>query len=667
MLRLLSFPRFRLGIAAKLGMAITAVALSSVIVSLISFANFDTVEETLDVIVDQSLPRIEQLNRLTEQADRLAALANRLATAQAGTEIAGVRSELLTAETDFKAIVAQTRDVLGEEAGLGDLDVLAGRFSATIQNLASVVDGRAGLVETRGAALERLASGLQSGFAELGPDTDVSAVVATLSVLLSGAGVGDRARVEEAEQAFDAGLGQLRAAAQGDPGLAAMVDVLEQAGAGRNGLLGLQSRILRASERVVAGVEEATGIARDMRGTASALVQAQQRAVVTQVDTAKTEVGLARQLLIVITVGALIGAVAVTILYVGRQVVGRLQALSRRMLALADGDIDQQIVQAGNDELTEMARALVVFRDNALEVRRKTEEIEQERRAGEEKRRDALREMADNFERSVGHVVRAVLDAAKQMRDLADAMRGSAKLNVERSTVVAEASASASGNANSVAAAAEELSAAIQEIASQVAHAQTISSVASERANTSSRQVEELREAADRIGEVVTMIRTIAAQTNLLALNATIEAARAGEAGKGFAVVAGEVKTLSTQTSRATEDIAGQIESIREAVERVVGAIQSVDSTIGDITSASAAIAAAVEQQTAATNEISRTVGMAASETALVSETITEVRDAATRNNQTAEEVRAAAETLAANADELSRRVESFVSGIRAA
>ena len=68
-----------------------------------------------------------------------------------------------------------------------------------------------------------------------------------------------------------------------------------------------------------------------------------------------------------------------------------------------------------------------------------------------------------------------------------------------------------------------------------------------------------LSHAAQKIGDVTKLIQQISGQTNLLALNATIEAARAGQAGRGFAVVASEVKSLALQTSKATEEVVGQI------------------------------------------------------------------------------------------------------------
>jgi methyl-accepting chemotaxis protein len=83
---------------------------------------------------------------------------------------------------------------------------------------------------------------------------------------------------------------------------------------------------------------------------------------------------------------------------------------------------------------------------------------------------------------------------------------------------------------------------------------------------TSGKAFEELHIAAEKAGGVVKLISQIASQTNLLALNAMIEAARSGEAGRGFNVVAEEVKSLARKTASATEDIAGQIDAIQQAV-----------------------------------------------------------------------------------------------------
>src|SRR6202008_3667273 len=111
-----------------------------------------------------------------------------------------------------------------------------------------------------------------------------------------------------------------------------------------------------------------------------------------------------------------------------------------------------------------------------------------------------------------------------------------------------------------------------------------------------------------RIGDVIKLITAIAEQTNLLALNATIEAARAGDAGKGFAVVAQEVKALASQTSKATEEIVGQIQSMKSTTQGSVAAIKEIGGTINQVAEIVSAIAAAVEEQSAATAEISRNI-----------------------------------------------------------
>jgi signal transduction histidine kinase/CheY-like chemotaxis protein len=55
-------------------------------------------------------------------------------------------------------------------------------------------------------------------------------------------------------------------------------------------------------------------------------------------------------------------------LYVGRNIVARLTALSDRMLTLAAGDLKSQLPSGGTDEIGRMAAALRVFRATAMEV-----------------------------------------------------------------------------------------------------------------------------------------------------------------------------------------------------------------------------------------------------------------------------------------------------------
>lgn len=72
-----------------------------------------------------------------------------------------------------------------------------------------------------------------------------------------------------------------------------------------------------------------------------------------------------------------------------------------------------------------------------------------------------------------------------------------------------------------------------------------------------------------QIEEVSAAIQSIASQTNLLALNASIEAARAGAAGKGFAVVAEEIKSLS-------ENTAEEINKVNSLTSKVLKSVQEL-------------------------------------------------------------------------------------------
>ena len=66
---------------------------------------------------------------------------------------------------------------------------------------------------------------------------------------------------------------------------------------------------------------------------------------------------------------SLISSILIVWLYVGRNLIARLTALSDSMLAIADGNLEATIPGGGDDEIGGMAKALIVFRDTAVEVR----------------------------------------------------------------------------------------------------------------------------------------------------------------------------------------------------------------------------------------------------------------------------------------------------------
>ena len=286
-----------------------------------------------------------------------------------------------------------------------------------------------------------------------------------------------------------------------------------------------------------------------------------------------------------------------------RSITRPLGTLVGTTLTLAGGDTGVEISGGDRkDEIGGMARAVAVFRDNAIDRGRLEEaaRAEQAQREARQRRVDAL---IGQFRTSVSETLAAVGDNASRMDGTAKSLSGAATAASTRATGAAAASQQCSGNVQNVASAAEELTSSIKEIGVQVENATMVMRRAAELSKSSNGEIEALAGTAQKIGDVVGLIQAIAAQTNLLALNATIEAARAGEAGRGFAVVASEVKSLATQTAKATEEISQQIAAIQDSTTRSVESVRTITTTMQEVDGFTTAIAAAVEEQGAATEE----------------------------------------------------------------
>jgi methyl-accepting chemotaxis protein len=367
-----------------------------------------------------------------------------------------------------------------------------------------------------------------------------------------------------------------------------------------------------------------------------------------------------------VTLGAVFGLFVAWL--IGQGIAGPIAKMTRAMGELAGGNNDIEVPGVGRgDEVGDMASAVQVFKENAIEMERLRIEREEQDRRAEEEKRQSMAALADRFERQVKEVVDGVGSAATEMQATAQQMSATAEETSRQSANVASASDQATANVQTVAATAEELSASIAEIGRQVMQSAKISQNAVDEAESTNETVRGLAEAAARIGEVVTLINDIAGQTNLLALNATIEAARAGEAGKGFAVVAQEVKNLANQTAKATEEISSQIGAVQEETNDAVGAIDKIRGIIGEVNDIATTISSAVEEQGVSTQEIARNVQQAAQGTQDVNSNIESVSRAAGETGTAANQVLNASQEMAQQAEGLRGEVDRFLAEVRAA
>ena len=335
------------------------------------------------------------------------------------------------------------------------------------------------------------------------------------------------------------------------------------------------------------------------------------------------------------------------------------------MSELAEGNNKIEIPALNRkDEIGVMAKALEIFKQNAIEKIKLTKKQEMSDKQAVEEKKKMMNEMAETFQQDVKNVVDSVVNSSVEMEGSAKSLSDTADDAKTESKLITQNISDVSSNIETLAAASEEMSVSITEISKQSINSSILAKDAVKSVEETNIELSVLSKNASSVGEVVNIINDITEQINLLALNATIEAARAGDAGKGFAVVASEVKNLANQTINATEEITKHIKDMQESTVGVVKKADLIEDAINKVQEAAVSISGAVEEQTATTQEITSSIQQVSTITQKISTDITKVETAAENSGLASREMLDSVQSLSEQTNILQNKVNNFLEKI---
>ena len=395
----------------------------------------------------------------------------------------------LTASMDDQKAAQAALAELGQSidrshASDGELAALATRYRAEVDASIATVEARRSGIELMQAAATELRTIVSATTQVLDRDADPGLMVAAMRET-EAFGMTDGAAARFVAMRTPA---EANAAATAVQALRAAVAALEGASTGNRRiqrfLKGMTEPLDRFSaqlQRVVAADEQLrlTTEARDRASAAVLEAAARQRTLASDSQSAAVAAmlagtGSARSLSLVTAASAIALGLLLAWL-IGGNIARPIMALTAVMHDLAEGSLEVVIPNAGRrDELGEMARAVVVFKEHAQAVLRLRAQQEADHQAAEAEKRAAITRMAETIEDHTRAALEEIGGTTGVMASTADEMAASSVLTGTAAEEAATSAGLALANAQTVAASAEELASSIREIGSQVSHSAAV-------------------------------------------------------------------------------------------------------------------------------------------------------------------------------------------------
>ncbi|CDU12883.1 MULTISPECIES: methyl-accepting chemotaxis protein [Vibrio] len=306
---------------------------------------------------------------------------------------------------------------------------------------------------------------------------------------------------------------------------------------------------------------------------------------------------------------AIVALLSLLLVFIGRNILGRIKAINVMMESIAngDGDLTVRMNAKGNDELAQLAHSFDTFIDK---LHGNIKELS-----------GVMTVLTDSSCSSEEAAVKSMSNAEKQKQQSESVATAVNELVMTSNEVTA--------NIENAATTAEKIKENAHQALQKTQSTNDSINVLVENIAESQDLIVQLEEQSREINQVVTTIQGIAEQTNLLALNAAIEAARAGDHGRGFAVVASEVRELSLMTNDSTHQIESTIHGLTTGIDKtvakmtasleqtelvksqtkdVVNAIEGIHFQVGEMFDLNSQISTASEEQSMVSVEIDRNI-----------------------------------------------------------
>ena len=413
-------PRRRgFGIGGRLFLAFGGVAGLTVLACAVAIFSYNEVGTALRGITEDNLPAMSLSLRLAKSSAQVASAAPAvLAAADMGQRDTAMAA-LADSQHALDGVIDGFAATVGGKQATAGLRQAAGELRGNLDLLSAAVGQRLALRARRMAvaqAIRTAADGLDKILTPLVDDTNFNLVTGlqgatdnttdikviqqrlsdiadkqlgalqamldlradanlALGLLTEAANIADKDLLPPVRDRFTAAAGRigkslvvLRSTPAGDV-LAAPVAELLRSGNGATNIFDLRRQEIEAATAAETILAANRKLADALASLVTTLVEHNEGAA--QHGAAETRQAIAhgRSLLIGIAASSLVIALMIAVFYVGRVVVRRLTALRQAMAEIAGGNLDAVISRNGRDEITEMAAALVVLRDNGRAAR----------------------------------------------------------------------------------------------------------------------------------------------------------------------------------------------------------------------------------------------------------------------------------------------------------